>query len=288
MFRAICAVKHTPYTSKAANITQNRKNSTRNAVLEVVAAVLNHGDPSVFAEAAIPCVQCLLKLLLDELPFVQNISEELETSEMTFSQESFSCALDNLSRVAKALSTIFAMCNRPKFRGAERICLLGHDAVVRELLSMLDMEGSGILIVWTVLLNGLAEIVPQCEGSLQNEIASLLFSVLRILVEAPGLSFFAYILTSVMLPVLSSWAVSRGWDHESAVGFSHVAGQTLDLIAEQLPKLGESGDSLVINLVPDIIKKMLELTGVLIVQEDEKITRVGCSTFRSLQLLMKE
>lgn len=291
MFRALRAVKHT--TQSVTNRMLKKESLTRDAILEVVAAVLNHGDPAVFAQAAVPCVQCLMKLLLDEptlshaarslseLSDVSNTSDGSEgDSKGRNSQQSLSLVMEDLNRFAKALSTIFSMRNRPHFRGAERIRLPGDGLIVRDMMLTLDSDSSGILIVWALLLNGLAEVVPQCGGSLQNEVAGLMFGLLRAAVDVPGLSFFAHMLTSVLLPVLNNWAVRDGWDHESASSFSHVGGKTMDLIAEQLPRLGESTDSIVVAIVPDLIKKTVELVTALISQEEEKIARLGCSTYR--------
>ena len=298
VFGALRAVKQA--SKNATDQKQDRKSVTRDAVLEVVAAVLNHRDPAVFSQAAIPCVQCLIKLLLDEPVVVTqskqshgqlsefdsgmtNVSDSSESElgeSNTEEQTTLSVILEDLNRCSKALSTVFSMRVRPCFRGSERIRLPGNELIGGELVAALDTESSGILIVWALLVNGLAETTPQCEGSLLNQVTSLLFKLLQALIDSPGLSFFAHILTSVLIPVLNSWAVRDSWDHRSASSFSHVAGQTMDLVAEQLPRLGESEDKIVIAVVPDLIEKIVELAGALILKENEKLTRVGCSTFR--------
>jgi brefeldin A-inhibited guanine nucleotide-exchange protein 3 len=300
VFGALRAVKQV--SKDTTDRKQDRSNGIQDAVLEVVAAVLNHRDPAVFSQAAIPCVQCLIKLLSNELVVIpQNKGSHSQLSEFDLGvgnssdrseeelsegnndeQTSFSLILENLNQCSMALSTVFSMRVRPFFRGSEQICLPGDELIGGELVSAFDAENSGILIVWALLVNSLTETTPKCEGSLLNQVTSLLFKLLQALINCPGLPFFAHILTSVVIPVLNSWVVSDTWNHKTASSFSHVVGQTVDLVAEHLPNLGVSEDKIVIKVVPKLIEKVVELAGTLILKEDEKIARVGCSTFRLL------
>ena len=277
-----------------------------NAILDVFEAFLSTDSPVVFAHAALDCIMCLVKHIKG--------TREVEGEELVDIQEmvgtGFSdAALGYIVRCHSVLAKMFLMPICPVFRGAEKIhtgsqpvtvsCTVPNSEVISfdpgtltleesthsyELLAIGPqspalLQGSGLLKVWFLLIDGVVSALTGCPIKNQAATVTTFFSMLRSLMEPPYSEFGLFCVNHLLLPGLQTW-LRTATSSSAAQGLKQTMGLTTDLVLDwmQMAKedpLSESGALL-------MLKQLVILLTECSVVAWESIARLGCSCFRHL------
>ena len=276
------------------------------AILDVFEAFLSTDSPVVFAHAALDCIMCLVKHIKG--------TREVEGEELVDIQEmvgtGFSdAALGYIVRCHSVLAKMFLMPICPVFRGAEKIhtgsqpvtvsCVIPNSEVISfdpdtvtledsgqsyELLAISPqspalLQGSGLLKVWFLLIDGVVSALTGCPIKNQAATVTTFFSMLRSLMEPPYSEFGLFCVNHLLLPGLQTW-LRMASSSSASQGLKQTIGTTTDLILDwlQLAKedpLSEAGAML-------MLKQLVIVLTECSVVACESIARLGCSCFRHL------
>eukprot|EP00118_Oscarella_pearsei_P012509 m.92622 g.92622 ORF g.92622 m.92622 type:complete len:743 (+) comp36748_c1_seq1:518-2746(+) len=242
-----------------------------NVVLEIIAAVLRSGDAAIFAAAAVPCIQCLVKLVMDDAEISLPPSSPSPHPGMVNPENRLTVILNCLSRFARCLAVVYAMRPRPSMRGAERIRLPVRDGDGWS-------DDSGILTVWGLLLSGIMEAIVQCRRAVNPAIVKNLQEILLATLKSSGRKMYVMAVVDVVLLAIETWVSTARWDGDSLANFALVYGSMVDLVVESFLALDESSD--VGASRHRVSEGVLQLVAVCLKQEEEKVARLGCSTLR--------
>nr|XP_018907123.1 PREDICTED: brefeldin A-inhibited guanine nucleotide-exchange protein 3 [Bemisia tabaci] len=262
--------------------------------LDIFAVFLNSDNSLVFANAAVDCILCLLK-------HVRGNDNNTKESEKMCDD-----ALDYISFCSAMLSSLYKMPACPVFHSSHRIqfCTKLIDPIVpdKELIkfdvdekssdtleisySCLSLnhicdisaveKPSGILKVWSLMIEGLAANVATCPPSCQPKTLDVLFLLLRQFITVPGKLFGLYCLNHLLLPAIQDWL--RKLDLSEAPCFKQYCGLTTDMTVEYLTPLAGSEEHIPENslLLKQLILVMIEC----IASPVEPIARLGCACLR--------
>ncbi|KAK7480747.1 hypothetical protein BaRGS_00028008 [Batillaria attramentaria] len=152
-------------------------------------------------------------------------------------------------------------------------------------LAELD-NGSGVLHVWYLLLDGLATAIASCPRSFQPQTLTTMFQLLRDTSDVPGPRFAMYCVNHLLLPMLQSW-LRRGsrihgyWD-TGTVNFKQCCGLTADLVVEFIGKfVGQSEEMWSLELM---LRQLYDVLTECVAQPFENLSLLGCSCIRHVLL----
>uniref|UniRef100_S4RKN0 Mon2/Sec7/BIG1-like HDS domain-containing protein n=1 Tax=Petromyzon marinus TaxID=7757 RepID=S4RKN0_PETMA len=297
LFGALRTVHASRPDAKEYLIGEYTMGKSRAPVFDVFEAFLSTDSVQVFANAAVDCILCLIK-------FVQGLGEGdgRESCSNTQGSSGYSSlglclpALDYLRQCSQLLSKIYEMPSRPMFHGAHLAGLTLHGAETGTGTSedSLDTpetpgefdDGSGLVCVWSLLLEHLASAVSACPRQNQPPTLSLLFYLLRAVAHLPeGPKFGMYAVTHLLLPVMTLWLQrshsSHAYWEEAAANFKHAIGLCSELVVEHVHnftqmEIGFEG------MVSAMLRQLFRLLVACISEPAEAISRVGCSCIRYL------
>ncbi|XP_039275830.1 brefeldin A-inhibited guanine nucleotide-exchange protein 3 [Nilaparvata lugens] len=151
-------------------------------------------------------------------------------------------------------------------------------------LAALDRP-SGVLRVWTLLLDGLASATTACPRNCQPHALDTLFTLLRNVFQYPGPEFGLYCVNHLLLPTVQSWLrktsnLYRGWD-TVAPNYKQCCGLTTDLVVKFLTQLNDSGN---IDKGTLMLRQLVLVLVECVVQPVESIARLGCACLRHVML----
>ncbi|XP_078471542.1 LOW QUALITY PROTEIN: brefeldin A-inhibited guanine nucleotide-exchange protein 3 [Lampetra planeri] len=296
LFGALRTVHASRPDAKEYLIGEYTMGKSRAPVFDVFEAFLSTDSVQVFANAAVDCILCLIK-------FVQGLGEGDGRESCSNAQGSSGysslglClpALDYLRQCSQLLSKIYEMPSRPMFHGAHLAGLTLHGAETGtgtsedspdtpETPGEFD-DGSGLVCVWSLLLEHLASAVSACPRQNQPPTLSLLFYLLRAVAHLPGPKFGMYAVTHLLLPVMTLWLQrshsSHAYWEEAAANFKHAIGLCSELVVEHVHnftqmEIGFEG------MVSAMLRQLFRLLVACISEPAEAISRVGCSCIRYL------
>ena len=244
-------------TLRAVRTTAN--DAVASVALELIAAVLRSGKVSVFSAAAVPCVQCLVKLVADDSHALQVDGDDRLSVR--------SC----LTRFAHRLASVNLMRAPPKMRGANRIRLPVVDCDAWN-------DENGIVTVWGLLLCGIVEAVVQCRRAVDPALVAELRDILVVVLKSPDRRLYVMALVDVVLASIGTWVQSARWDDDSLANFCLTFGSVVEMIVDSFRDVNEHDSTASRRLIDSISKVIL----VCLKQEEEKVARLGCSTFRQV------
>lgn len=240
-------------------------------ILDILSAFLTNKNSSVFAAAAVQCIQTLLKFVRgsecdDNFEGSRSDSDSNDNSDAGTANELCLPALQDLLNMSKKLASIYIMPSSLVFHGSHAICLVEHTPdypgtpsptssphkpnkltnrkakaqtpILTSATSIASIDDTGVLRVWFLLLEGLTKVVAQCPCKYQPQTLEVLFDILRSITTVPGPHFSIYVVTNLLLPMLESW-VERGnrdgsyWE-STAGNFKHACGLVTELVVEEL------------------------------------------------------
>ena len=240
-------------------------------ILDILSAFLNNKNSSVFAAAAVQCIQTLLKFVRgsecdDSYEGSRSDSDSNENSDAGTANDMCLPALQDLLNMSKKLASIYIMPSSLVFHGSHAVCLVEHTPeypgtpsptssplkpnestnrktktqtpIMTSAASIASIDDTGVLRVWFLLLEGLTKVVAQCPCKYQPQTLEVLFDILRSITTVPGPHFSIYVVTNLLLPMLESW-VERGnrdgsyWE-STAGNFKHACGLVTELVVEEL------------------------------------------------------
>lgn len=312
------ALRNMPATSrKLTDVTEHDHRPPQ--ILDILSAFLNNKNSSVFAAAAVQCIQTLLRFVRgsecdDAYEGSRSDSESNDNSDAEIANDMCLPALQDLLNLSKKLASIYIMPSSLVFHGSRVVFLVEHTPEypgtpspassplkpnelsnrkaknqapnVTSAASIASIDDTGVLRVWFLLLEGLTKVVAQCPCKYQPQTLEVLFDILRSIITVPGPHFSIYVITNLLLPMLESW-VERGnrdgsyWE-STAGNFKHACGLVTELVVEELGQfLSVQGAA---ECVPGMIKQTLDLLLECVSQPVEGIARLGCSCLRHLLL----
>ena len=276
------------------------------AILDVFEAFLSTDSPVVFAHAALDCIMCLVKHIKG--------TREVEGEELVDIQEmvgtGFSdAALGYIVRCHSVLAKMFLMPICPVFRGAEKIhtgsqpvtvsCVIPNSEVISfdpdtvtledsgqsyELLAISPqspalLQGSGLLKVWFLLIDGVVSALTGCPIKNQAATVTTFFSMLRSLMEPPYSEFGLFCVNHLLLPGLQTW-LRMATSSSASQGLKQTIGTTTDLILDwlHLAKEDPLSEASAMLMLKQLVIVLTECS----VVACESIARLGCSCFRHL------
>jgi len=312
------ALRNMPvYSRKLTDLVE--PDHTPQQILDILSAFLTNKNSSVFAAAAVQCIQTLLKFVRgwegdDVSEGSRSDSDSNDNSDTGTANELCLPALQDLLNMSKKLASIYIMPSSLVFHGSRAIRLVEHTPeypgthspisspikpnessnrkpktqtpTMTSATSIASIDDTGVLRVWFLLLEGLTKVVAQCPCKFQPQTLEVLFDILRSITTVPGPHFSIYVVTNLLLPMLDSW-VERGnrdgsyWEN-TAGNFKHACGLVTELVVEELGQfLSVQGAA---ECVPGMIKQTLDLLLECVSQPVEGIARLGCSCLRHLLL----
>jgi len=312
------ALRNMPvYSRKLTDLVE--PDHTPQQILDILSAFLTNKNSSVFAAAAVQCIQTLLKFVRgsegdDVSEGSRSDSDSNDNSDAGTANELCLPALQDLLNMSKKLASIYIMPSSLVFHGSRAIRLVEHTPeypgthspisspikpnessnrkpktqtpTMTSATSIASIDDTGVLRVWFLLLEGLTKVVAQCPCKFQPQTLEVLFDILRSITTVPGPHFSIYVVTNLLLPMLDSW-VERGnrdgsyWEN-TAGNFKHACGLVTELVVEELGQfLSVQGAA---ECVPGMIKQTLDLLLECVSQPVEGIARLGCSCLRHLLL----
>ena len=243
----------------------------RHQILDILSAFLTNKNSSVFASAAVQCIQTLLLFVrgseVDEnYEGSRSDPESNGKSDLGAVNEMCLPALESLLNMSKKLASIYIMPSSLVFHGSHAIRLVEYSSefpgtpsptsspmkqnesanrkgknqipTMTSAASITSIDDTGVLRVWFLLLEGLSKVVAQCPCTFQPQTLEVLFDILRSITTVPGPHFSIYVVTNLLLPMLESW-VERGnrdgsyWEN-TAGNFKHACGLVTELVVEEL------------------------------------------------------
>lgn len=240
-------------------------------ILDILSAFLTNKNSSVFAAAAVECIQTLLKLVRgskcdDIYEGNRSDSDSNDNSDVGSANEMCLPALQDLLNVSKKLASIYIMPSSLVFHGSHSVRLVENTSeypgtpsptssplkpselnnrkpktqvpTMTSAASIESIDDTGVLRVWFLLLEGLTKVVAECPCKFQPQTLEVLFDILRSITTVPGPHFSIYVVTNLLLPMLESW-VERGnrdgsyWE-STAGNFKHACGLVTELVVEEL------------------------------------------------------
>ncbi|KAH6929002.1 hypothetical protein HPB50_022379 [Hyalomma asiaticum] len=267
---------HTSYSSSAGSAMSEREQLERThhlrVVLDVFDAFLGTDNPSVFANAAVDCLLCLLKHvrgpaeLQDQADPEACLAQDTEVIPLNLCQ----AALRYLERCAQMLSSMIKFNSEPncvdpvlpnmelilfkepdsvsqhsdnenaKDEGASKAWYIQSEiseepvpASVDQTVSLAELDQpTGVLHVWFLLLEGLAGAVATCPRRYQPHTIDTLFQMLRGLREVPGPEFGVYAVNHLLLPMLQGWLRRASKTYRGWDGFANNFKQCCGLATE--------------------------------------------------------
>ncbi|RZF38153.1 hypothetical protein LSTR_LSTR005514 [Laodelphax striatellus] len=282
------------------------------SLLDVFKVFLSTNNTLVFSNAAVDCILCLLKHVRGK--------DSVDDGD-TIDQQSLDlckAALQYLNQCSTILSSMYDMPACPVFHVVHRMKVLAPaqrvDPIVpnMELIKFgpdteyigtndvsycqLSVSGevdclesmdkpSGVLRVWTLLLDGLASATTACPRNCQPHALDTLFTLLRNVFQYPGPEFGLYCVNHLLLPTVQSWLrktsnLYRGWD-TVAPNYKQCCGLTTDLVVKFLTQLNESGN---IEKGTLMLRQLVLVLVECVVQPVESIARLGCACLRHVML----
>ena len=240
-------------------------------ILDILSAFLTNKNSSVFASAAVQCIQTLLIFVRgsgvnENCEGSRSDSESNANSDVGTVNEMCLPALEYLLSMSKKLASIYIMPSSLVFHGSHAVRLVEHSSefpgtpsptsspikqnestnrkpktqspTMTSAASIASIDDTGVLRVWFLLLEGLTKVVAQCPCKFQPQTLEILFDILRSITTVPGPHFSIYVVTNLLLPMLESW-VERGnrdgsyWE-STAGNFKHACGLVTELVVEEL------------------------------------------------------
>lgn len=240
-------------------------------ILDILSAFLTNKNSSVFAAAAVKCIQTLLKFVCgsesdNSYDDSRSDSDSNDNSDLEAGNVLCLPALQDLLNMSKKLASIYIMPSSLVFHGAHAVRLVEHTPEFPDVSSpassplkpnestnrksksqtptmtsaayIASIDDTGVLRVWFLLLEGLTKVVAQCPCKYQPQTLEVLFDILRSITTVPGPHFSIYVVTNLLLPMLESW-VERGnrdgsyWE-STAGNFKHACGLVTELVVEEL------------------------------------------------------
>lgn len=264
------ALRNMPVTSR--RLTDGLELDRRpHQILDILSSFLTNKNSSVFASAAVQCIQTLLMFVRgsevdDNYEGSRSDSESNTNSDEGTANEMCLPALESLLNMSKKLASIYIMPSSLVFHGSHAVRLVEHSSefpdspsptsspikqnevtnrktktqspTMTSAASIASIDDTGVLRVWFLLLEGLTKVVAQCPCKFQPQTLEVLFDILRSITTVPGPHFSIYVVTNLLLPMLESW-VERGnrdgsyWE-STAGNFKHACGLVTELVVEEL------------------------------------------------------
>ncbi|KAL1122023.1 hypothetical protein AAG570_003429 [Ranatra chinensis] len=239
-----------------------------NSLLEVFHVFLDTDNPLVFANAAMDCIQCLLK-------HVRGNGVE----ENTEKEDDCRSVLGLVLRCSQMLCSMHSMPSCPKFNTARKL----EERLEGTEKGISIEDGGGALTVWAELVEGLASVIPLSPPSHQPLVLETLFNILSDMQDNPGVEFVVYCVTYIVLPTIQRWLLSNSqntqiWDKQAA-SFKQYCGFITHLIVKLLNLLqgnDENGEGT--KMLRQLVSVMVEC----VVVPVESIARLGCACLRHI------
>ncbi|KAJ8248006.1 hypothetical protein GJAV_G00237100 [Gymnothorax javanicus] len=259
-------------------------------VFDVFEAFISTDNIQVFANAATDYIMCLMKFVkgLGEVDY-KEIGDCVHGTGYS-STDLCLPALDYLRKCSQLLTKIYKMPSKPVFLGARLASLpmraqersVSSDEGMDSILGEFD-DDTGLIQVWTLLLEQLTAAVSNCPRQHQPPTLELLFELLREVTKIPGPGFAIFSVIQLLLPVMSLWLQRSHGDHSywdiAAANFKHAIGLSCELVVEHIHSFIHSdiGYESLINLM---LKDLFKLLVAAVSEPAETISRVGCSCIR--------
>ncbi|KAJ8250229.1 hypothetical protein COCON_G00221510 [Conger conger] len=259
-------------------------------VFDVFEAFISTDNIQVFANAATDYIMCLMKFVkgLGEVDY-KEIGDCVHGTGYS-STDLCLPALDYLRKCSQLLTKIYKMPCKPVFLGARLASLpmraqersVSSDDGMDSILGEFD-DDTGLIQVWTLLLEQLTAAVSNCPRQHQPPTLELLFELLREVTKIPGPGFAIFSVIQLLLPVMSLWLQRSHGDHSywdiAAANFKHAIGLSCELVVEHIHSFIHSdiGYESLINLM---LKDLFKLLVAAVSEPAETISRVGCSCIR--------
>ncbi|XP_035255287.1 brefeldin A-inhibited guanine nucleotide-exchange protein 3 isoform X2 [Anguilla anguilla] len=258
-------------------------------VFDVFEAFINTDNIQVFANAATDYIMCLMKFVKGLEVDYKEIGDCVHGTGYS-STDLCLPALDYLRKCSQLLTKIYKMPSKPVFLGARLASLpmraqersVSSDDGMDSILGEFD-DDTGLIQVWTLLLEQLTAAVSNCPRQHQPPTLELLFELLREVTKIPGPGFAIFSVIQLLLPVMSLWLQRSHGDHSywdiAAANFKHAIGLSCELVVEHIHSFIHSdiGYESLINLM---LKDLFKLLVAAVSEPAETISRVGCSCIR--------
>ncbi|KAF7995651.1 hypothetical protein HCN44_006758 [Aphidius gifuensis] len=293
-------------------------------LLEVFRVFLSTDNTLVFANAALDCILCLLKhvrgagdadlnndidqitnieirkmrLCIESLKYLLNCSDILSSMYRMPACPIFHSATKiQVSTIPQYVDPIIPNMELSKFNNnndtmQEIVPEISYDVLTKidksQTMTLQSMEKpSGILRVWYLLIEGLANATMICPRRYQPHTLETLFHLLRDILNVPGPAFGLYCVNHLLLPMVQNWLrmtskIIRGWDN-FAPNFKQCCGLTTDLVVDYLTHLQGPDVKIDNDLLPSstlMLKQLLLVMAECVVQQTESIARLGCACIR--------
>ncbi|XP_061083723.1 brefeldin A-inhibited guanine nucleotide-exchange protein 3 isoform X2 [Conger conger] len=258
-------------------------------VFDVFEAFISTDNIQVFANAATDYIMCLMKFVKGLEVDYKEIGDCVHGTGYS-STDLCLPALDYLRKCSQLLTKIYKMPCKPVFLGARLASLpmraqersVSSDDGMDSILGEFD-DDTGLIQVWTLLLEQLTAAVSNCPRQHQPPTLELLFELLREVTKIPGPGFAIFSVIQLLLPVMSLWLQRSHGDHSywdiAAANFKHAIGLSCELVVEHIHSFIHSdiGYESLINLM---LKDLFKLLVAAVSEPAETISRVGCSCIR--------
>ena len=246
--------------------------NTSNPVIDIIDTVLKSDNAALISDAALDCVECLLKFLS---------AGHAQNSQLAQK------ALSGVEVCHQLFTNIHQLKSYPDFRGAAEIQDVG-----KEQSSVFDADKTGLLRVWFLLFRGMCDALPLCPAIVQPHLVDKLFSAIESAWrQVPGKEFAVKVLEDLLLPSLHRWlqgGISLGlkWKRTEVQSFKHCCGRLVSHACELvLPVLCQdsdktSSDDDFCNSALEVMHSVLDLMVDCIIQPEEALASMGNASLR--------
>lgn len=275
MFGALRSVRLEPATGSSGS-SEDRPASpapqTSNPVMDIIDTVLKSDNAALISDAALDCVECLLKFLSAGHSQNSDLAEK---------------ALSGVEVCQKLFSGIYQLKSYPDFRGAAEI-----QNAIPEQNVIFASDTTGLLRVWFLLFRGMCDAVPLCPAPVQPHLVDKLFVAIESAWRTvPGKFFAMKVLEDLLLPALHRWlqggiGLGLKWKRTEVQSFKHCCGRLVSHVCDlvlpvlQDAKESETCDEDFSRSAREMMQSVMDLMVDCIIQPEEALATMGNASLR--------
>ncbi|BES88159.1 Domain of unknown function (DUF1981) [Nesidiocoris tenuis] len=238
-----------------------------NSLLEVFQIFLDTGNPTIFSNAAMDFIHCLLKHVRGN-----GVDEDVTAD------KDCKAVLGFVEKCNQMLCLMHSMPSCPGFNTARRL----EERVMDEHFTTIS-DPSGALAVWAELVEGLASAVPLCPLTYQPLVLDSLFSILTDLIAKPGVEFTIYCVTFIVIASIQRWLANNSnnlnsWDLQIS-SFKQLCGMSTHFVVKVLSHLHGEDES---DKGTILLTSLIDCMGTCVTTPVESVARLGCACLRHI------
>lgn len=305
LFGALRGIRLPPISSFAPNIIELESERIRQlrVILDIFEAFLHTDNLQVFANAAVDCLLCLLRLIKGPPTVINSTNnDESESPDLCL------ISLKYLHQFSSMLRSMFQMPACPMFSSARKLQSCSQTKLIdtshlsqkiefqiEVKLEMLDRPHVKILHVWFLLIDELTQAIETCHIKHRLSAMEMLFNMFKSLIEIPGPNFAIYCTNHILLPSLQRW--TRSTISENNISFlptlRHLCGLTADLVVDNIQLLNfdsnghDISESTILGINLLLKQSLLVFIECLNGVYHESLAKLSCACIRHILLSVR-